>query len=103
MRTHFVIRAFLVVGMLLVAGFLTFRPLSDVQPGGAAWAGPRPVETPVTIHPPLGLPPVPIPADNPPTADTIALGRRLYYDTALSIDKTVSCATCHAPNMGFTD
>jgi cytochrome c peroxidase len=38
----------------------------------------------VEIKAPLGLPPVPIPPDNPPTAETIALGRRLYYDAQLS-------------------
>ncbi len=63
----------------------------------------RPVGTPVTIAAPLGLPPVPVPADNPPTAETIALGRRLYFDTQLSVDNTVSCATCHHPNFGFSD
>lgn len=62
-----------------------------------------PVGKPVAIKAPLGLPPVPIPADNPPTAETIALGRRLYYDPGLSVDGTVSCATCHGPTMGFTD
>lgn len=72
---------------------LAQSPLGSVQPIGKA----------IAIRAPLGLPPVPIPADNPPTADTIALGRRLYYDPALSVDGTVSCATCHAPNMGFTD
>jgi len=46
---------------------------------------------------------VPIPADNPPTAETIALGRRLYYDPILSVDNTVSCATCHDPRYGFAD
>lgn len=62
-----------------------------------------PVGKVVAIKPPLGLPPVPIPADNPPTAETIALGRRLYYDASLSLDNTVSCATCHDPAKGFTD
>ena len=62
-----------------------------------------PIGKPVEIKAPLGLPPVPIPADNPPTAETIALGRRLYYDTRLSIDNTVSCASCHNPQFGFTD
>jgi cytochrome c peroxidase len=57
----------------------------------------------VQIPAPLGLPPVPIPADNPPTAETIALGRRLYYDAALSVDNTVSCSTCHMPGMAFSD
>ncbi len=63
----------------------------------------RPVGKIVEIKPPQGLPAVPVPADNPPTAETIALGRRLYYDTGLSADNTVSCATCHGPNGGFTD
>ena len=62
-----------------------------------------PIGKPMQIQAPLGLPPVPIPADNPPTAETIALGRRLYYDRILSIDKTVSCATCHDPRYGFAD
>ena len=55
------------------------------------------------IKAPLGLPPVPIPADNPPTEDTIALGRRLYYDPQLSVDGTISCASCHAPQFAFSD
>jgi cytochrome c peroxidase len=62
-----------------------------------------PIGTPIQITAPLGLPPVPIPADNPPTAETVALGRRLYYDTALSVDNTVSCASCHDPKFGFGD
>jgi cytochrome c peroxidase len=57
----------------------------------------------VEIQAPLGLPPVPIPADNPPTAETIALGRRLYYDPVLSKDGTISCASCHQPDFGFAD
>jgi cytochrome c peroxidase len=62
-----------------------------------------PIGKPVQIKAPLGLPPVPIPPDNPPTAETIALGRRLYYDPILSSDNTVSCATCHSPQFGFAD
>jgi cytochrome c peroxidase len=63
----------------------------------------HPVGARVDIKAPLGLPPVPIPADNPPTMETIALGRRLYYDGSLSVDNTVSCATCHHPDFGFAD
>jgi cytochrome c peroxidase len=63
----------------------------------------RPIGTPIEIKAPLGLPPVPIPADNPATADTVALGRRLYYETKLSVDNTISCASCHGPAMGFAD
>jgi cytochrome c peroxidase len=46
---------------------------------------------------------VSIPPDNPPTAETIALGRRLFYDPRLSVDNTVSCASCHSPTLAFTD
>lgn len=63
----------------------------------------RPVGGPVAIHPPLGLPPVPIPPDNPPTAETIALGRHLFYDQRLSKDNTLACASCHNPKFDFTD
>ena len=48
-----------------------------------------PVGKPLQVKAPLGLPPVPIPADNPPTAETVALGRILYYDPVLSADSTV--------------
>ncbi len=47
------------------------------------------------------MPPVPVPADNPLTVETVALGKRLYFDEGLSIDNSVSCATCHDPNHGF--
>ena len=51
--------------------------------------------TAVAIDAPLGLPPVPIPSDNPPTQESIALGRKLFFDAILSADDTVSCASCH--------
>jgi len=52
---------------------------------------------------PLGLPPVPVPADNPQTPEKIALGKRLFEDKRFSGDGTVSCATCHDPQKAFTD
>ncbi len=63
----------------------------------------RPIGAVVEIKSPLGLPPVPFPANNPPTAETIALGRELFFDRNLSFDRTVSCATCHDPQTGFSD
>jgi cytochrome c peroxidase len=38
-----------------------------------------------------------------PTAERVALGRELYFDTRLSVDGTVACATCHDVTRGFTD
>jgi cytochrome c peroxidase len=44
-----------------------------------------------------------VPADNELTAERIALGRKLYFDTRLSKDRTLACATCHDVSRGFTD
>ncbi len=53
--------------------------------------------------PPLGLPEIPWPKDNPYSAAKAELGWLLYFDTRLSSDDTISCATCHSPDMAFTD
>ena len=52
--------------------------------------------------PPLGLPAVPVPANNPLTKEKINLGRKLFYDRRLSLNNTFSCAMCHIPEQGFT-
>jgi cytochrome c peroxidase len=52
---------------------------------------------------PLGLPPLPIPADNPQTPEKIRLGDKLFNDKRFSSTGQVSCATCHDPNKAFTD
>jgi cytochrome c peroxidase len=52
---------------------------------------------------PLGLVAVAFPKDNPYSAGKAELGRLLYFDPRLSVDGTVSCATCHSPKYAFTD
>ena len=84
--------AFALVGLLV-------RASPVLRAGGR----PAPIGMPVEIRSPLGLPPLPIPPDNPPTAETIALGRRLFHDPRLSVDNTVSCASCHKPALAFSD
>jgi len=49
------------------------------------------------------LPPLPIPANNPQTKDKVRLGEALFFDPNLSSCATVACATCHLPEMGFSD
>jgi cytochrome c peroxidase len=44
-----------------------------------------------------------IPKDNLLTDEKIELGKKLFFDKRLSIDETVSCATCHVPEKAFTD
>lgn len=43
------------------------------------------------------------PANNPITNEGAALGRVLFYDENLSVNNTVSCATCHDQTRGFDD
>jgi len=46
---------------------------------------------------------VTVPVNNPQTQLKILLGKQLYFDTRLSKDNTISCATCHNPAMGWSD
>jgi cytochrome c peroxidase len=77
--------------LFLLAGMLAAAPAGKQADGKA------------NLSVPLGLLPVPFPSDNPYTPDKAELGRILYFDTRLSADNSVSCATCHAPQYGFTD
>ena len=83
---------------------------SDAPPRARTFRSPVPVARKVfpigkviAIPTPLGLPPVPIPADNPPTDETVALGRKLFFETLLSRDNKLSCASCHDPKAGMAD
>lgn len=49
------------------------------------------------------FPPMPVSAANPVTREGAALGRFLFYDTILSIDRNVSCASCHRLQYAFSD
>jgi len=42
------------------------------------------------------------PLDNPANPDAAKLGERLFFDPILSIDSTISCGSCHKPEMGFS-
>ncbi|WP_319641314.1 cytochrome c peroxidase [Novosphingobium sp. JCM 18896] len=71
-------------------------PLAGLALAGASapawhWSSPRG----------LGAPEVP--ADNPMTSAKVELGRRLFYDADLSLDGTMSCATCHEQHRAFAE
>jgi cytochrome c peroxidase len=75
---------------------------------GAATDEQTPPQIQVNVHLPgpqrLGpLPPVIHPPGNPPSSLKIHLGKELYFDTRLSADNTVSCASCHNPALGWSD
>jgi cytochrome c peroxidase len=75
----------LAVGLAVAAATILGRAAADLAP------------------PPPGLPPVPVPANNPLTPAKIALGEQLFFERALSVDGTVNCATCHKPDHFFSD
>ncbi len=77
------------VVILLATAFLCLAPLAAGEPPG---------DTSM-----LGLPPVPIPDDNPMTPSKIELGKKLFEDKRFSTTGKISCATCHDAAKGFTD
>lgn len=46
---------------------------------------------------------VPVPEHNPQTSAKVELGKKLFFDRRLSGDGTMNCATCHDPEMGYSD
>ncbi len=58
---------------------------------------------PYTLDIPDWLPEPIIPADNPLTKAGVELGRRLFFDPIISVDSTLSCSSCHHPELAFTD
>ena len=52
---------------------------------------------------PEGFPIPRVPAENPMTAQKVELGRRLFFDQRLSGDGSISCASCHRPELAYTD
>lgn len=49
------------------------------------------------------LPAMKVPLDNPMTPEKIALGKKLFFDTSLSADHSMSCASCHDPDLGWSN
>jgi cytochrome c peroxidase len=76
-------------------------------------AGPKTSSDPVALNeanPVQPLPQIPLGVlrtwdqlkDNKPEPARVRLGRWLYYDTRISADNTIACATCHQPSHAFT-
>lgn len=57
----------------------------------------------ITFTAPAHFPAVTYPfASNPVTTDGFVLGRKLFYDTRLSRDNSISCGSCHIQYSAFT-
>jgi cytochrome c peroxidase len=77
--------------------------LTYCQPNSTTGSGPSPIGTPFQLDVPQGFPQPFIPADNPMTEEGVKLGRHLFYETALSGDNSMNCASCHMQERAFTD
>lgn len=101
--------------VVLVAGCKSSSPPAENQAGtqAATAAAPAPVEpkaqweidNPVQ---PLPTPPLGVQADWKRlkwtvTPEKVRLGKWLYFDTRLSADNTLSCASCHHPENAFSE
>ncbi|MDO8998297.1 MAG: cytochrome c peroxidase [Bacteroidota bacterium] len=52
---------------------------------------------------PKGFPEISFPDDNHFTKERWLLGKKLFYDTSLSLDSSISCSSCHKPALAFSD
>ena len=78
---------------------LLFATTLAIAAIGMWWQGQRDYQW--QIDPNVPLPDVPI--DNPMSDIKVELGRRLFYDNRLSVNNTMSCASCHIQALAFTD
>lgn len=61
------------------------------------------LDGPFPLELPFGFPFPDVPEDNPLTTASVQLGKALFFDPRLSRDGTISCATCHLPELAFSD
>jgi len=96
---------------VIVAGIVSLifgceRPAKRVSPKGPPNPAADPLAQPKSLQQvgvPVDLTREAIPADNPQTPENIFLGQKLFFERRLSADGTVSCSTCHNPDLAFTD
>ena len=104
---------FAILGILLVLTFYSCKESENTDPENKSYPG---IDAFLTIdidnllnYSDQNLPayyqnlPTNTPAGNPTTNIGATLGRVLFYDKALSINNSISCASCHMQSNGFTD
>jgi cytochrome c peroxidase len=99
---YFPLSLFLLAGMLV---FSACREDPPPPPPGPTTEDPMSKLdlTPYELNLPPHFPQFPIPEDNDLTVAKVELGKKLFYDPVLSVDYSVSCASCHLQSHGFSD
>ena len=94
--------------------FEQFAPFEEGTPNGGANTFQRPtlpeepynyanLDLPAFFNAPPIQNQLNTPEDNPVTDMGATLGRVLFYDTNLSANNSISCASCHQQEFGFSD
>ncbi|HAO06435.1 MAG TPA: cytochrome-c peroxidase [Chryseobacterium sp.] len=70
----------------------------------SSWPKPELNELAVPHFSEIGhLPEVKFPENNPYSKEKVLLGKTLFYDPRLSGSNQIACASCHDPELGWTD
>ena len=103
LRLRYLILFAMLLAMALLAACGDDEPIVDTDAPDEDLIAITYAPTAYVIEAPSFFPAMDVPADNPTTEQGVALGRRLFYDPILSDDGSMSCASCHAPSLSFTD
>ena len=79
--------------LLLILVLISCRKDEEVEP----------LYMPILMEIPKGFPDIDFPEGNEFTKARWDLGKRLFFDKAMSLDSSISCASCHQPNLAFSD
>jgi len=88
-------------GLLLAVGLCVWLVLAYKPP--AAWTeAEKAVINTLSL---ASLPPLPVDRSNAVSTDirAVEMGHALFFDSRLSVNQQISCATCHRPELRFTD
>jgi cytochrome c peroxidase len=83
---------FLLVTVLFIGLFFSFSITKD-----------RPTADLYDFNLPAYIPKFKEPANNITTVQGVDLGRKLFFDKALSAGNSISCSSCHNPQYAFSD
>ncbi len=91
-----------------LTGAFRVHRISQLTDAEIAIAHPKPLYLPATYTPYAfqmsATFPIPdLPRDNPLLTERVELGRKLFFDTRLSVNGRQSCSTCHQPQSGFSE
>lgn len=90
---------FLIFIVFVIAAFVPLSKDPPVEERGAGASNVEPSYSGLQRE----FPPLNEPASNPTTAEKVTLGRLLFFDPVLSQNNDIACATCHHPDLGFSD